>query len=295
VCGGRDFETVEPEVIDAIAAAEGGLEEETTYDGRKLTWTQEAKKALRAIDDRYQRRRAKARIEKAAHGRRVPTITLELANRYIEEETGVLYKSAADPAGAAAAIAAAQDGADRMREAAIAKGLVAAPRPGEASEAAAAEAGDAEEGDLKIHARDEKGNPLVSRFDWTADALPRILRVPHGFMRDRTQRRIEELAAERGVSTIDLALVEDGIEHGRQMMAEMLGQVEAAKAAEAKTAASGAGNGHGVAAAGGEAACPVEHEPAPARPLKPALNEAGVMGEIERRRYELEAGAGRDE
>ncbi|HUO85857.1 MAG TPA: PCP reductase family protein, partial [Thermoanaerobaculia bacterium] len=289
VCNGHDFEIVEPEMIDAIAAAEGGLEEETTYDGRKLTWTQEAKKALRAIDDRYQRRRAKARIEKAAHGRRIPTITLELANRYIEEETGILYKSTADPAAAAAAIAAAQDGADRMREAAIAKGLVAAPRPGEAADGAAA-AEDGEESDLKIHARDGKGNPLVSRFEWTADALPRILRVPHGFMRDRTQTRIEELAAERGVTTIDLALVEDGIEHGRQMMAEMLGQAEAAKAAEAKTAKakSADGNGHGEAA--GEAACPVEHEPAPAPPLKPALNEAGVMGEIERRRYELEAG-----
>jgi nucleotide-binding universal stress UspA family protein len=255
VCGGHDFETVEPEVIDAIAAAEGGLEEETTYDGRKLTWTQEAKKALRAIDDRYQRRRAKARIEKAAHGRRIPTVTLELANRYIEEETGVLYKSAAEAksagasaeAGAAAAIAAAQDGADRMREAAIAKGLVAAPRPGEAPEAAAAADADSEVSDLKILARDGKGNPLVSRFEWTADALPRILRVPHGFMRDKTQRRVEELAAERGASTIDLVLVEDGIEHGRQMMAEMLGQVEAAKTAEAAANGTGNGNGHGAA------------------------------------------------
>lgn len=289
VCGGADFERVEPEVIEAIAAAEGGLEEETTYDGRKLTWTQEAKKALRAIDDRYQRRRAKARIEKAAHGRRVPTVTLELANRYIEEETGVLYKPAAD---AAAAIAAAQEGADRMREAAIAKGLVAGDRgaagvpDGRSAPGSTAADDDAE---LKILARDEKGNPLVSRYDWTADAIPRILRVPHGFMRDRTQRRIEELAAERAVVTVDLALVEDGIEHGRRMMAEMLGQVEAAKAAEA-TPANGGGNGNGHAAeANGAAACPVAPEPAPAQPLKPALNEAGVMGEIERRRYELEA------
>ena len=75
--------------------------------------------------------------------------------------------------------------------------------------------GDAEESDFKILARDAKGNPLVSRFEWTADALPRILRVPAGFMRDKTQRRVEELAAERGAATIDLALVEDGIEHGR--------------------------------------------------------------------------------
>ncbi|HEX6201844.1 MAG TPA: universal stress protein [Thermoanaerobaculia bacterium] len=303
VCGGREFETVEPEVIDAIAAAEGGTEEETTYDGRKLTWTQEAKKALRAIDDRYQRRRAKARIEKAAHARRIPTVTLELANRYIEEETGVLYRPAEAPAeggraaAAADAIAAAQEGADRMREAAVAKGLVAAPRPEEpAAGASAAEPG-GDEVELKIHARDDKGHPLVSRFEWTADAIPRILRVPHGFMRDRTQRRIEELAAERGATTIDLALVEEGIEHGRRMMAEMLGQAEAAKAeaakaGEAKAANGGGGNGQaapGSGQAAGAEACPVEHEPAPPRPLKPALNEAGVMGEIERRRYEIEA------
>ena len=93
VCGGTDFEVVEPEVLDRIADAEGGVEEETTYDGRKLAWTQEAKKALRAIDDKYQRRRAKARIEKSAHGRRMDPITLEFTQRFIEEETGVLYKA----------------------------------------------------------------------------------------------------------------------------------------------------------------------------------------------------------
>jgi hypothetical protein len=41
-------------------------------------------------------------------------------------------------------------------------------------------------------------------------------------MRSKTQERIEELARERGATTIDLALVEDGIEIGKKMMAEMI-------------------------------------------------------------------------
>jgi hypothetical protein len=277
VCGGAAFEVVEPEVLDRIAAAEGGFEEETTYDGRKLVWTQEAKKALRAIDDRYQRRRAKARIEKAAHGRRAGTITLDLANRYIEEETGVLYKpagagAAADPAAAAALLAEARAAADALHAAGGGRPAAAADCGAEPRGAGAGGAAD-DDPELKILARDEKGNPLVSRFAWTADALPRIFRVPAGFMRDKTQRRIEELAAERGVAAIDLALVEEGIEHGKRMMAEMLGQVAAAPAQPA------------------EGDCPVEHEPA-RRPSGPALNEVGLMGEIERRRLEPAADDG---
>jgi hypothetical protein len=71
-------------------------------------------------------------------------------------------------------------------------------------------------------ARDDKKNPLISTFEWTADAAQRIFRVPAGFMRSKTQERIEELAHERAVSTIDLVLVEEGIEIGKKMMAEMI-------------------------------------------------------------------------
>ena len=53
-------------------------------------------------------------------------------------------------------------------------------------------------------ARDDKKNPLISTFDWTEDATQRILRVPAGFMRNKTQERIEELARERAVAAIDL-------------------------------------------------------------------------------------------
>ena len=70
--------------------------------------------------------------------------------------------------------------------------------------------------------RDDKNNPLISTFDWTDDATQRIFRVPAGFMRNKTQERIEELARERAATSIDLGLVEEGIEIGKKMMAEMI-------------------------------------------------------------------------
>jgi len=76
--------------------------------------------------------------------------------------------------------------------------------------------------EAKLIARDDKKNPLISAFDWTDDATQRIFRVPAGFMRAKTQERIEELAKERGASSIDLGLVEEGIEIGKRMMAEMI-------------------------------------------------------------------------
>ena len=81
---------------------------------------------------------------------------------------------------------------------------------------------------VKLIARDDRKNPLISTFDWTNDAAQRIFRVPAGFMRNKTQERIEELARERAAAlaeggvTIDLALVEEGIEFGKRMMAEMI-------------------------------------------------------------------------
>jgi GMP synthase-like glutamine amidotransferase len=69
---------------------------------------------------------------------------------------------------------------------------------------------------------------LVSTFDWTDDAAQRVLRVPSGFMRNRTQDRVEAMATERALASIDLALVEEGIEYGKQMMAEMLANQSAA-------------------------------------------------------------------
>ena len=83
-------------------------------------------------------------------------------------------------------------------------------------------------GEAKLVARDDKKNPLISTFDWTDEAVQRILRVPAGFMRNQTQERVEELARERAPrAAIDLTLVEDGIEIGKRMMAEMIANYQA--------------------------------------------------------------------
>jgi len=194
VCGGTDFEVISLEMIEKIAQVEGGLEEETTYDGRKLRWSEEARKGLWTMKNAYQRRRVKARVEKSARMKRLDAITLDFARQVIEEETGApleIGRSAAapgDPQGA----------------------------PAKTGDTAG------EGGDARLIARDDKKNPLISTFGWTDEAVQRVFRVPAGFMRNKTQERIEELARERAAATVDLALVEAGIEFGKRMMAEMI-------------------------------------------------------------------------
>jgi nucleotide-binding universal stress UspA family protein len=183
VCGAKEWNVITPEVIAQIEAAEGGAAEESTYDGRKLRWTEDAKKSLWTLKEPYQRRRTKARVEKSARLRKLPTVTLEFAKQIIEEETGLPFAPDAN-----------------------------VTEPVE----------DQVPSEKKLVARDAKNNPLFSVFGWEPAAIERILRVPSGFMRDRTQVRVEELAVERAVTSISLQLVEDGIDFGRQMMADML-------------------------------------------------------------------------
>jgi hypothetical protein len=190
VCGSTDFEVISQEMIEKIAAVEGGLEEETTYDGRKLRWSEDARKGLWTMKNAYQRRRVKARVEKRARMMKLDAITLDFARQVIEEETGtpleIQGRSAPLPEGAAAAA-----------------------------------------GEPRLVARDDKKNPLISTFNWTDDAAQRILRVPAGFMRNKTQERVEGLARERAVTTIELGLVEEGIEVGKKIMAEVIANYNA--------------------------------------------------------------------
>ena len=197
VCGASDFETISAETIERIAAVEGGLQEETTYDGRKLRWSEEARKGLWTMKNAYQRRRVKARVEKRARMMKLDAITLDFARQVIEDETGAPLEIGSP------------------------SGLRAAGASGSLGEASG-EPGAAPAAETRLVARDDKKNPLISAFDWTDEAAQRIFRVPAGFMRSKTQERIEELARERAVTAIDLALVEDGIEIGKRMMAEMI-------------------------------------------------------------------------
>jgi len=192
----------------------------------------------------YQRRRVKARVEKRARMKKLDAITLEFARQVIEEETGAPLEIQAPSAD--------------MTRASAAKRAAGAER----GEGAPASDGDGGSGgakppglrnDARLIARDDKKNPLISTFDWSSEAAQRILRVPAGFMRNQTQERIEELARERTAVAIDLALVEDGIEIGKKMMAEMIanyspagvkpGVPTPARSSADSTAPSG--NGHG--------------------------------------------------
>jgi nucleotide-binding universal stress UspA family protein len=242
VCGGTDFEVISQEMIERIAAVEGGLEEETTYDGRKLRWSEEARKGLWTMKNAYQRRRVKARVEKRARMKKLDAITLAFAREVIEEETGTPLPAFAQSASA---------------------------RPGEAGDATMAADSDHQ---AKLIARDDKKNPLISTFEWTEDGVQRILRVPAGFMRNQTQERIEALARERteaaGESvTIDLALVEEGIEIGKKMMAEMIANYQAPGKSPAATTAA-------------PAPAPPQASSTPRNVVVPAGNGTGYLNEV---------------
>src|SRR2546427_2600486 len=54
------------------------------------------------------------------------------------------------------------------------------------------------------------------------ESTARLNRVPAGFMRDMTREEVERVAASKGVTTIDLAVCEEGIGHARETMNEVI-------------------------------------------------------------------------
>jgi len=82
------FQLVDRAVVEAIAAEQGGVEEEETLPGITVKWAADARDGLREVTDAYLRRRAKARIEKYARSKRIPVITKDLAFPMIEETVG---------------------------------------------------------------------------------------------------------------------------------------------------------------------------------------------------------------
>src|SRR5438067_3216390 len=175
------FQTITREVVETIAAQEGGVAEEESMPGVVVKWSADPRDALPEVTDGYLRRRAKARIEKYARSKKIPVITCQLALPMIEETVG------RDKLGA---------GWDT---------LLARTRfePAEAPSAAAAA-------------------PATSAFTWTEDAVARLNRVPAGFMRDMTREEIERVAASKSLTTIDLAVCEEGLGHARETMNEVI-------------------------------------------------------------------------
>ena len=90
-------------------------------------------------------------------------------------------------------------------------------------------------------------------------------------MRNKTQERIEELARERAASAIDLALVEEGIEIGKRMMAEMIATYTPAPSRAARAPAVPARRGHPTASAAAPSPC-----------QDPRLRHGGYLNEVRR-------------
>jgi len=205
VCGGIEFDMITSEIVEAIIKSEGGAQEVSSYDGKKLKWTSEARNVLRAIPDAYQKRRAKAYMEKAARHKKMNTITQDFAESVVEE----------------------LGHGDKLRK--IKREDAQNENPQSLTEAEIAS-------NLHLVARDKKGVLLKSVFEWKTDAIERILRVPGGFMRDGVQTKVEKIALDKKLMEIDLGLVEEGIELGKKMMEEMiLSQTEKEHAAEPKS------------------------------------------------------------
>jgi hypothetical protein len=201
VCsGGRErFVRLDPETVEAMVAEEGGVEDEATFDGLTLKWTLDAKEELRRVPVAYMRRRAKARIEKTARVRKLSTITRDFVLPIVGESILEATAIGASPTGGSP-----QPGHGGKNEAATAS----APTTEETPSVAAVQLGD---------------------FAWTQTAVDRLHRVPEGFMRDITRTKIEDYAREHHVQVITFEVAEQGIEVGRQMMAEMIAGYSLAK------------------------------------------------------------------
>jgi nucleotide-binding universal stress UspA family protein len=258
VCGATSFEILTAEMVESLVRSEGGAADEPSYDGRKLQWTKEARYALRGVEEAYLRRRTRARIEKSARLRRLKIVTLEFAQTLIEEETGLPLAAAPGP------------GADAAEP-------IAEPEP--------------EADGKRLVARDAQSVPLFSSFDWTEDAIARIQRVPAGFMRDRTQARIEELAREHEGRQIDLERVEAGVERGLEMMAEMVSQQGADDSEEERR------DEPDAAARSAAALCPAarRRDSETRDSNKPELNEVSPMNELAAMRMLLAQREGSEE
>ena len=87
VCGvvGDHFQMVDKESLQKVAVQEGGVSEEQTFDGLRLQWSDQAKKALRNVPRGYMRRNVKSANRKSARTQKINTITNDFAMRIVNE------------------------------------------------------------------------------------------------------------------------------------------------------------------------------------------------------------------
>ncbi len=183
---GTRFKQVDKKIFEVAATAEGELETDVAYDDVPMQWTKDAKEAIRAVPAGFQRRRAKARIEKSARKLGMITITLEYAAPMIKE-------------------AAAEDYTPIFSN----KGTGTAP----AAEATLA----------ATHGNGSNGHSdPTSEYSWTEEAQARLDRAPEGFMRDCTKALILKHAEKIGATVITIEVANEGIEQAKGYMADAM-------------------------------------------------------------------------
>ncbi len=191
---GDKFKLVDKQIFEAAAKAEGELETDLAYDDVPMQWTKDAKEAIRAVPAGFQRRRAKARIEKSARKLGMTTITLEYAAPTIKEAADEDYQPIFANKGTGTAAAAEE------KLATVANGSNGEHVNGNGG-AKAAE---------------------TSPFTWSADAQARLERAPEGFMRDCTKALIEKHAEKIGATLITAEVANEGIEQAKGYMADAM-------------------------------------------------------------------------
>lgn len=194
---GDRFKQVDKTIFEAAAKAEGGLETDVAYDDVPMQWTKDAKEAIRAVPAGFQRRRAKAKIEKSARKLGMTTITLEYAGLMIQE-------------------AASEDYTPIFAN----KGTGAVPQP----TPAVAEPNGTEAHAKNGHSEEPAPAPqeTLSPYTWTPDAQGRLDRAPEGFMRECTKALIEKHADKIGTTVITLEVATEGIEQAKGYMADAM-------------------------------------------------------------------------
>ncbi|MDH4236846.1 MAG: universal stress protein [Nitrospira sp.] len=191
---GTRFKQVDRKVFEVAATNEGELEMDVAYDDVPMQWTKDAKEAIRAVPAGFQRRRAKAKIEKTARKLGMTTITLEYAAPMIKEAASEDYTPIF-----------ANKGAGTSAEATA---TIEAVNGNGSQETSARENGSS-------HAE-------IDSYTWTVDAQARLERAPEGFMRDCTKALIVKHAEKIGVTHITIEVANEGIEQAKDYMAEAM-------------------------------------------------------------------------
>ncbi|MDP8926295.1 MAG: universal stress protein [Actinomycetota bacterium] len=197
VCGSgpTHFHPVDTGIAQA-EASEGDLNLAQVYDGRELHWTDDAKAFLDSLEEWQEKRRVRARVEKSALKKGYTTITREYAEQQYREETG---REAPEVRGGGCPVDHAKMKVERETGAKCPIDRSAFKKAG----AMVPEGGSKE-------------------FTWTEDAIARLERAPKGFMRNISRNMTENLARERAVTHIDLALVEDSLSEARNTMEDVI-------------------------------------------------------------------------